>query len=114
MDIKTWSLYIMAGLYFLAGVNHFIMPKFYKSIIPPYLPFHDAINIISGLAEIVLAVMLIIPQFKIWGAWGIIALLIAVFPANVYHYQKTKIMWIAYIRLPLQAVFIYWAWTHTY
>ena len=114
MDIKTISLYVMAGLYFVAGVNHFIMPKFYLKIMPPYLPFPKALNLLSGLAEIVLAILLLIPQYSTLAAWGIIALLIAVFPANIYHHQKSRNKTLTLIRLPFQAVFILWAWWHTF
>lgn len=104
----------MAFLYFAAGVNHFIMPKFYLKIMPPYLPYPKSLNAISGLAEIVLAVLLIIPPYSNWAAWGIIALLIAVFPANVYHHQKSRNKTMTLIRLPFQAIFILWAWWHTF
>ena len=104
----------MAGLYFIAGINHFIMPKFYLKIIPPSLPYPKALNYISGLAEIVLAIMLVYPPTTKLAAWGIIALLIAIFPANVYHYQLAKQKWILYGRLPFQLVFILWAWWYTF
>lgn len=105
---------MMAAFYCLAGVNHFIMPKFYLKIIPPYLPFPKFLNIASGIAEILLAVLLLLPAFTPWAAWGIIALLIAVFPANVYHHQKSKNKPLTFIRLPFQALFILWAWWHTF
>jgi len=114
MDIKTISLWIMALLYIAAGINHFAKPKFYLKIMPPYLPYHEALNYISGLAEIVLGIMLIIPEYSSLGAWGIILLLIAVFPANFYHYQKVvkkgKSTTAVLIRLPFQLVFIWWAY----
>ncbi len=105
----------MAGLYILAGINHFVSPGFYIKIIPPFLPFKKIINWVSGLAEIVLGVLLFIPEYQSLAAYGIIALLIAVFPANIYHLmkglRKHKMVWVLALRLPLQGVLIWWAWT---
>ena len=111
------SKYVMAVLYILAGVNHFVNPKFYYKITPPFLKNKPLINMISGGAEIILGVLLFTP-FSPWAAWGIIALLIAVFPANIYHLQQKgagmKIpIWGLWVRLPLQFVLIYWAYVFT-
>lgn len=114
MDLKTISLWVMAIFYIGAGINHFANPKFYLKIIPPYLPYHNALNVISGVAEIVLGILLIIPESSSIGAWGVIALLIAVFPANYYHYQKgvkkNKMKIALLIRLPFQLVLLAWAY----
>ena len=117
MSIKEISLYIMAILYIVAGINHFINPKFYLKIIPPYLAFHKWLNWISGLAEIVLGILLFFPEFRSLAAWGIIALLLAVFPANIYHFtSKGKTLpaptWFLYLRLALQFVLMYWAYLY--
>ena len=104
----------MAALYLAAGINHFVMPKFYLKIMPPYLPYPKALNFLSGLAEVILAIALLIPNLSQWAAWGIIALLIAVYPANIYHYQKAKKKLAVTIRLPFQLLFIAWAWWHTF
>lgn len=113
-----WHLYLMASLYILAGLNHFRVPRIYTRMIPPYLPAPKTLNIISGLAEIVLGILLCIPQTSAYAAWGIIALLIAIFPANVYMLQDKKAgmgvpKWILLLRLPLQLVLIWWAWLYT-
>lgn len=113
-----WHLYLMASLYILAGVNHFRNPKVYLKIIPPYLPSPVLLNNISGLAEILLGVGLCIPMFSKSSAWGIIALLIAIFPANVYMLQNESASlrlpkWVRIIRLPLQLLLIYWAYQYT-
>jgi len=108
----------MAILYIVAGINHFINAKFYLRIMPPYLPFHKWLNWISGIAEIILGVMLFFPEFRSIAAWGIIALLIAVFPANIYHFtSKGKTLpelktplWGLALRLPIQFLLIYWAY----
>jgi len=111
------SLWIMSILYILAGINHFIMPRFYEKIIPPFLRFRKLINWVSGIAEIGLGIFLLIPSYSVYAAWGIIALLIAVFPANIYHFmlgwQKRKMVWVLAFRLPLQFLLIAWAYSFT-
>ncbi len=109
------GLYFMAALYMLAGFMHFYKPKFYLRIMPPYIPFHLALVYISGAIEILLGIFLLVPAFTSFAALGIIALLIAVFPANVYHLTSTKkgrgnARWVLYLRLPLQGVLIWWAY----
>ena len=78
VDLLTGILYVVAGF------NHLLNPELYVAIIPPGLPNPEWLNVISGLAEIVLGVFLLEPRVRFLAAWGIIALLIAIFPANVY------------------------------
>lgn len=117
--MNSFGLYLMAGLYVLAGLNHFRMPRMYVRMMPAYLPWHRELVYLSGLAEILLGILLIFPATRVFAAWGVIALLIAVFPANVFMYrtQATKFQkipsWILLLRLPLQAVLMYWAYTYT-
>lgn len=111
-----FDLYIMALLYVLAGLNHFFQPKFYIRIIPPFLPWKKSINYLSGGAEVLLGVLLV-TRFQSLAAWGLIALLLAVFPANIYHlYAKGAGMkipvWALWVRLPLQFLLIYWAYQY--
>lgn len=113
-----WHQYLMATVYILAGLNHFRNPKLYTRIIPNYLPNPSLLNKLSGLAEVVLGIGLLFPQVSKLSAWGIIILLIAVFPANVYMYQNEKAglglpKWIRLVRLPLQLVLLYWAYLYT-
>ena len=117
MDLP-WHLYLMGILYVGAGINHFRNPRPYIRIIPDALPNPKALNFISGLAEIVLGVALCVPSVSSYAAWGIIALLIAVFPANLYMYANDKASlgmpkWLRLIRLPMQIVLILWAWCYT-
>src|SRR5687768_5120690 len=80
------SLWIQALIYIGAGINHFINPLFYLVIIPNYLPNKGAINIISGICEIILGIALIIlPKYRRTIAILIILFLIAILPAHVYH-----------------------------
>ncbi|MFP5438748.1 MAG: DoxX family protein [Bacteroidia bacterium] len=113
-----WHLYLMATLYVLAGLNHFRVPRLYTRIIPPSFPNPAALNYLSGAAEVLLGIGLCIPALTGISAWGIIALLIAVFPANVYMLTNPKAglgvpRWILWLRLPLQAVLAYWAYLYT-
>ncbi len=118
MDYTNLSLYIMSGLYILAGINHFWHPKIYLRIMPDYIPYHRQMVIISGMAEIVLGVALLFPLSREWAAWGIIALLIAIFPANIEQLRTKKArlglpLWAIWLRLPMQLFLICWAWLYT-
>ena len=108
----------MIVLYTAAGINHFIHPQFYLKIMPPWIPLHKELVFISGVFEILFAVMLVFPLSRRLGAWGIILLLIAVFPANIqmmldYIKENNPRRWLAIVRLPLQFLLIYWAYTFT-
>ncbi len=111
------GLWVMAIMYVLTGVLHFVKPAVYQSIMPPYLPAHRQLVWISGVAEIGLGIALLFPQTRSVAAWGIILLLIAVFPANVYMASADKFRripaWLRWLRLPLQAVLIWWALHYT-
>lgn len=114
----SWHLYVMAAIYIVAGINHFRNPRLYLKIIPPFFSKPKLLNTISGIAEIVLGILLCIPQTSSIAAWGIILLLIAVFPANIYMYQNDKASlglpkWVRLIRLPLQIILIFWAYQYT-
>jgi uncharacterized membrane protein len=113
-----WHLYLMAFIYTLAGINHFRNPRMYQKIIPDYFSNPKLLNILSGCAEIILGVALVIPLLSTYAAWGIIALLIAVFPTHIYMYQDEKVRmglpkWVLLLRMPLQLVLIYWAYLYT-
>lgn len=115
--IKLISQYLLAIFMIVAGTMHFLDPEFFLKIVPPYLPLHKELVLVSGVFEILLGVLLLIPKCSHLAAWGIITLLIAVFPANVYLYQHQEILpaspLVHLLRLPLQGVFILWAYWHT-
>ncbi len=117
MTIETINLWIMAILYIIAGINHFVMPQFYEKIIPPFLGNKKLINWLSGIAEVILGFLLLIPSYTSMAAWGVIALLIAVYPANIYHFmkgfKKKRMVWVLALRLPLQFLLIWWAYSFT-
>jgi len=115
--IKPISKYLLAIFMIVAGTMHFVNPEFFLKIMPPYLPLHRELVLVSGVCEILLGVLLLIPKASRFAAWGIVALLVAVFPANIYLYQNQDLMpaspVIHFLRLPLQGVFILWAFSHT-
>ena len=75
---------VFAVFFVVAGINHFVNPAFFLKIMPPYLPWHLPLVYISGVLEIVLGGLLLWPSWSRLAAWGLIALLIAVFPANLH------------------------------
>lgn len=114
-DLLKW---LLGTLFVIAGTNHFIHTAFYVSIMPPYLPWHSPLVYISGAAEVVLGIMLLFRRTEVLAAWGIIALIIAVTPANIqmaihpelYPAYSGVALW---VRLPLQGVLIAWAFFFT-
>ena len=117
--IAKYILIIISSIFYvLVGIKHFIDPNFFLAIVPPYLPYHLELVYISGLFEILFGVMILFPKYRYWGSVGLILLLIAVFPANIYLFQSVEAQKaigatqeIATWRLPVQGVFIlvaYW------
>ncbi len=110
--VMTW---VFGVLFIAAGANHFVITDFCAGIIPPYLPCHRELVYVSGVAEVVLGALLLIPRCRIVDAWGLVALLIAVFPANLhmalnpdaYPTFAPTLLW---LRLPFQGVLIAWAY----
>ena len=109
---------LFAILFITAGILHFINPDFFVRIVPPVLPAPLFIVYLSGFFEIVLGILLLIPKFSRRAAFGLIALLIAVFPANIYmalnpqnfaEYNPLAL----YLRLPIQFLLMAWAFWFT-
>ena len=124
----TRSQKALAAFFSFAGAMHFVIPRSYEAIMPPYLPYHREAVIVSGVAEIVGGVALIPRRTRRFARWWLLALLVAVFPANVYvaveavdvDGQPGGIY--PWLRLPFQALFVwltFWTtdalsllWTH--
>lgn len=114
---------IMGIGYIAAGTLHFLATPTYMGIMPAYLPAHRELVLVSGLAEIAGGVGILLPETRSGqprraAAWGLVALLIAVFPANLTmvteHSRFPQVpLWAAWLRLPLQLPLIYWAWRYT-
>lgn len=118
ITLKSALKVVMALAYFGAGVNHFVNTAFYLSIMPPYIPLHLAAVYVSGVCETALGVLLLVPGWTRTAAWGLIALLVAVFPANVHMAMHPELFPQFHpigllIRLPIQGVLIAWAWWYT-
>lgn len=113
--LKHLSRYLYGAAFMTAGTNHFLNTPFYVSIMPPYLPWHEVLVYASGVAEIGLGGLLLFERWSRLAAWGLIALLVAVFPVNVhmamhpeqYEWASPIALW---LRLPLQGFLILWAY----
>jgi uncharacterized membrane protein len=111
---------VLAFAIIIVGITHFIRPEQYARIVPAVLPYPVALVYISGVFEILGGIGLLIPQVSVAAAWGLIALFIAVFPANINQAiysipidgipHHPLLYW---VRLPFQAVLISWAWWYT-
>jgi uncharacterized membrane protein len=117
---KPWMLVgkcAFAALFVIGGVGHFVATDLYVRIMPPYLPYHRALVLLSGVFEVVLGILLLVPKTSRFAAWGLIALLIAVFPANIFMFQHPERFslppTLLLLRLPLQVVLILWAYVYT-
>lgn len=109
---------VLAVFFLVAGANHFRAPQVYLGMMPSWLPWPEAMNTVSGAAEILGGIGLLWPRVRLRRAagWGLIALLGAIFPANLhvalqgkmpgYDFSPTLLWW----RLPFQGVFMLWVW----
>ena len=109
--------YVIGSLFILAGILHFVKPAFFMKIMPDYLPWHKPLVLISGFFEIAGGIGIMISSFQILATWGLILLLLAVFPANITMFQKahhkhdfTLYTWLLLLRLPFQFVLIWWVY----
>jgi uncharacterized membrane protein len=116
MQIKPVLRWVLTVFMVAAGINHFRSPAAYAAMVPDALPAPLLLVQISGVAEIVGGLGLILPRTRRLAAWGLIALFVAVFPANinmaVNHLPlgSTQVAsWLLWARLPLQLVLIAWA-----
>ncbi len=105
---------LFTGIVFiLAGLNHFRQPQLYRAIMPPYLPWPGFLVALSGYAEIALGVLALAPRMQRQAGWGLSALLVAIFPANLHMALHADVYpqipaWLLWSRLPLQALLIAW------
>jgi len=122
--LKRISQAVLAVFYGSAGVLHFMQPESFVRIVPPYLPWPLGLVEVSGVAELAIGLGFLAAFWKRAlerpAAWGAVALLIAVYPANVNMWWNDVWLggqppqpWFHAVRLPLQFVFILWAWWHT-
>jgi uncharacterized membrane protein len=107
----------LAAFFIVGGLNHFVLPDTYAAVVPPWLPWRAGLVAISGVAEVAGGIGVLIASLRRAAGWGLIALSIAVFPANVQMLldglQAGRPGWqiaLLAIRLPLQAALIWWIW----
>ena len=118
MLFKQITIYLMSVFYIFGGIKHFTNVGWYMKIMPPYISYHKELVYLSGAFEIILGIMLLFEQTRFLSGWGLILLLIAVFPANIYLAQTNGAAMnispaLAWGRLPFQAVFIALAYWHS-
>lgn len=113
---KRIGLLALAAAYVAAGVNHFVSPEVYVEIMPPWLPWHRELVLVSGFFEILGGLGVLLPATRVAAGWGLVALLVAVFPANLHMALNPEPfvargipLWGLYLRLPIQLVLIAWA-----
>lgn len=111
--LRSVFRWILALAFVAAGVNHFLSPKLYMELMRSYLPWHLGLIYVSGIAEMLLGVGVLFPRYRRMAGWGLIMLLIAVFPANIHaalHGFRSVPSWILWGRLPVQLVLIAWVY----
>lgn len=108
------SVVLLAVAFVGAGVLHLVRPRMFEAIVPPSLPAPRLLVYVSGVAEVAGGLGLLVPALRTWAGWGLAALLVAVFPANVHmarqseRFRRIAPRWLLLARLPLQAVLIAW------
>ena len=115
---RKFSLFGLALFFIYFGIDHFINLEFYLSIMPPAFPLHSEAVYISGFFEVLGGVCVLIPRLRKIAGWGLVALLVAVYPANIYMAITPEAfpdlsIELLYARLPFQFIFIYWAYSVT-
>lgn len=120
-QVKVGSLRAQVAFYGFAGLNHFINPAFYLPLIPPFFPFPEMINWVSGGTEVLLAIGLGIPITRRWTCYLILAMLVAFIPSHLYFIQVGSCIpnglcvpqWAGWLRLVvIHPLLMGWAWWH--
>ena len=107
----------MAVFYIVAGMGHFIKPQWYLRVMPPQYPSPGTLVLLTGILEIALGALLFLPALKNWGLYGIMGMLVLFLSVHT-HMLKSKEAaagiprWILILRLPLQFVLMYWAYSY--
>jgi len=122
--LKQPLRYVLGVGLIIAGVLHFVVPELYVQIIPPFFPAPLALVYLSGVVEIAVGIGLLVDRTQQYAAWATVALLIAIFPANIYMATHGVVIegmpgggdpseLVRWGRLPLQGVLIGWALWYT-
>ena len=117
-DLKCLTVFCMGIFYISIGISHFTSPNWYVQIVPPSLPYKLEAVYVSGIFEILFGGMLFFKETRFFAGWGLILLLIAVYPANIYLAQTNGAAMnttplIAWGRLPVQFIFVGLAYWHS-
>lgn len=112
-----WHQYVFALILLVSGVFHFVRPKIYERIMPPYIPAHSSMILLSGILEMVFGLMLLNPDTQTIAVWAIIAMLVAFLTAHFYMLQDEKASlglpkWLLVIRILLQFGLMYWVYQY--
>jgi uncharacterized membrane protein len=112
-----WSRLVLATFFVVAGIGHLVAPTPYLRIMPSFVPWPEAIVAVSGIAEVCGGLGLLTRATRRWAGWGLIALLVAVFPANIQALFTGLTIaghaapaWLLWARLPLQPALIVWVY----
>ena len=117
-SIQKVIIHALGYFYLVAGINHFLTPDFYLPLIPPFFSSPEAINVLAGVAELLLGVGVLYFPTRKRAAWGIVVLLVCFIPSHVYFIQVGSCIpeglcvpaWIGWMRLLLiHPLLIYWA-----
>ncbi len=111
----TVSRLLLGAFFTAAGAGHFLKSSYYINAMPPGIPMPLLMVYVSGFFEILFGNLVLYPRTRKFAGWGMIALLIAVFPANIHMALNPGVFdefpsWLLWVRLPLQAVFLWWVW----
>ncbi len=114
---------IIGAFFVVAGTLHFVRPRPFEAIVPPFVPYPELAVQVSGVAEILGGAAIISPRTRGFARWWLIALLVAVYPANIHialhpdqirGLEETGIpAWAHWVRLPLQPLMVWWIWRTT-
>ena len=114
---RRWPLFVLAAFFASTGISHFVVPGYFEAIVPPFIPNAPLMVAVSGVAELAGGIGVIPRRTRRGAGWGLVALLIAVFPANIYAWQSAHTAaesrgreLVLLLRLPLQALLIWWVW----
>ncbi|MGF1580155.1 MAG: DoxX family protein [Gemmataceae bacterium] len=116
--MATWKLilkYLLGLLFIVAGIVHFLIPEFFMAVMPPWMSLHLFLVLLTGATEIIAGVLLLIPRTSRLGAWLIVGHLLAFFTIHIDMVIRADAfpdipLWILWLRLVFQFVFLAWAW----
>ena len=115
---RRWALIVLAAAFTWIGLHHFLAPDFYVSIMPPYLPWHLELVYLSGVFEMLGGLGLLWIRTRRVACWGLLALLVAVYPANIHMLVNHELypdlpLWGLWLRMPVQFLIAAWVWYAT-